>query len=162
MLLSELEKLLAYINLCHNPERSSPLYEPLSGYSRKMVVDIDCKMVLHKNGLPAGRVSTITIRTDAGEEKSFDVSEINWYHDRRLQEIKWWLIGAEPGDWYGLTFIDSKRRGKFMRQFVAFRMMRSDFKADVTAFAKDFLNGLSSDPFYMSDDEMYRELERLM
>lgn len=162
MLLSELEKLLSYINLCHNPERSSPLYEPLAGYTRKAVVDIDCKMVLHKNSLPSGRCSVITIHTDAGEEKSFDVSEISWYHDRRLLEIKWWLIGAEPGDWYGLTLIDSKRKGKFMKQVAAFRQMRPDFKADIRAIAKDFLNGMSSDPFYMRDDEMYRELERVM
>lgn len=162
MLLSELEKLLSYINLCHNPERSAPLYESLPGYTRKSVVDIDCKMVLHKNWLPSGRCSAITIHTDTGEEKYFDVSGIDWYHDSRMLEIKWWLIGAEPGDWYGLTFIDSKRKYKFVKQIINFRKMCPAFDKDVESFARDFLNSLSSDPFFMSDDEMYRQLEGAM
>lgn len=162
MVLNELEKLLAYINLYHNPEQSTTLCEPVSGYTRKMVVDINCKMVLRKNWLPAGRASIITIRLDTGEEKAFDVSDIVWYNDKRLLEIKWWLIGAEPGDWYGLTYTDSERKNKFFKQVMAFREMFPAFNKNVASFAKDFLNSLSSDPFYMSDDEMYRQMERVM
>ena len=162
MVLSELEKLLAYINLYHNPERSATLCEIPSGYTRKLVVDIDCKMILRKNWLPASRVTVITIRTDNGEEKFFDVSDISWYKDKRLLDIKLWLIGAEPGDWYGLTCADSERKCKFFKQIMAFRKMRPDCDVDGAIFTKDFLNSFSSDPFYMSDNEMYRQLERVI
>lgn len=162
MLLSELEKLLAYINMYHNPEQSVTTCELPSSYTRKMVVDIDCKMVLHKNWLPAGRVSVITLRTDNGEEKSFDVSNVDWQKHKCLLDIKLWLIGAEPSDWYGLTFSDSDRKHKFFKQVLNFRQAHPDFNKDYNTFIKEFMRSLVTDPFYMSEDEMYRELERAM
>lgn len=162
MLLSELEKLLAYINMYHNPEQSVTTCELPSGYTRKMVVDIDCKMVLHKNWLPAGRVSVITLRTDNGEEKSFDVYSVDWQKHECLLDIKLWLIGAEPSDWYGLTFSDSDRKHKFFKQVLNFRQAHPDFNKDYNTFIKEFMRSLVTDPFYMSEDEMYRELERAM
>lgn len=162
MPLSELEKLLAYINIYHNPEQTVTICEPPSGYTRKMVVDIDCKMVLHKNWLPAGRVSVITLRTDNGEEKSFDVSGVDWQKNKCLLDIKLWLIGAEPGDWYGLTFNDIDRKHKLFKQVLNFRQAHPDFNKDYNTFIKEFMRSLVTDPFYMSEDEMYRELERAM
>lgn len=97
MVLSELEKLLAYINLYHNPERPDVYLELEEGWVRKMVVDIDCKMVLRKNWLPAGRVSVITLRVDTGEEKSFDVSGAS-FKSRHMKDIKKWLVGDESND----------------------------------------------------------------